>query len=68
MDLFECGTILHNLLPDYEDDMPEDWMSDLEEGHYWTNDYSGGGDTDANGNENYDRREQIFIALIEDNF
>ena len=57
MDLFEWGTILHNLLLDYEDDMPDNLKVDLEEGHYWINEYTGGGDTDANGSENFDCRE-----------
>ena len=45
MDLVECGTILHNLLLDFEDNMPKEWMEELEEGHYWTNDNEGGCDT-----------------------
>lgn len=66
MDLFECGAILHNILLDYDDDLPAEWMVELEEGHYWTNDFTGEGDTHENGNENYDRREQVFTSLIED--
>ena len=66
MDLFECATILHNLLLDYQDDIPDAWMEKLAEGHYWTNDDNGGADLDANGNEDFDRRESVYRAIIED--
>ena len=66
MDLFECATILHNLLLDYEDDIPDTWMVRLAEGHYWTNDDNGGADLDANGDEDFDRRENVYKAIIED--
>jgi len=68
MDLFECATILHNLLLDYQDDIPDAWMKKLAEGHYWTNDDNGGADLDANGNEDFDRRESVYRAIIEDKY
>jgi len=66
MDLFKCATILHNLLLNYEDDIPDAWMEKLTEGHYWTNDDNGGSDLDADEDGDLDRRENVYRAIIED--
>lgn len=50
MGLFESRTILHNLLLDYVNDISRKLMVELEEGHFLTNIYTGGGDTYTNEN------------------
>ena len=41
-------------------------MVKLAEGHYWTNDDNGGADLDVNGDEDFDCRENMYKAIIED--
>ena len=68
MDLFACASILHNILLDVNDPNPEDWikMLELEEKHKWTNDYNGGREVNITGNDDFDRREDVFNSIIED--
>ena len=64
MDLFKCATIIHSLLLDYEDDIPDVWMEKLAEGHYWANDDNGGSNLDADENEDFDCRKNVYRAII----
>ena len=63
LDLFECASILHNILLDVDDPGTEEWrkMVKLEKDHIWTSDYNG-----APGDDTYDRRQDVFISLCED--
>merc|ERR1712183_54925 len=44
LDLIECATILHNLLLDIGDVFPDEWLEELDNGHYWTDNYEGSHD------------------------
>lgn len=65
MDLFECCCILHNIFIDYDDDVPQEWIDDIDANHYWTSD-----DDESivlNGSiEQFNRREAVFNAFIND--
>lgn len=60
MELFECATILQNLLLAKKEYIPTDMMDKLEEGHYWTN-YNNDDGQDA------DHRDLVCKAFA-DNF
>ena len=66
MDLFECGAIIHNLCLKFDDEFPEEWYEEnADSDHYWTNDYGGGVDLNTNGNPDYDRRDAVFEAYVD---
>ena len=65
MDLFECCCILHNISLEYDDDVPQEWIDDIDSNHYWTSD-----DDESvivNGSiELFNRRDAVFNAFIND--
>ncbi len=63
MDVFGCCAILHNLLIDINEEIPIEWLRDIDNGHYWTNDYDGNDETN---NINNDRRQLVFDSYIND--
>ena len=63
MDVFGCCAILHNLLIDINEDIPIEWLRDIDNGHYWTSDYDGNDETD---NIDNDRRQLVFDSYIND--
>ena len=62
MRIFGACAVLHNLLIDVEDDIPEAWYKEVDSGHYWTEDNYAG---NANYEDRY-RRDAVFNAIIED--
>ena len=59
MRLFTACAILHNLLIDVGDIIPDDWYKAIEEGHYWTEDY-------LPNDMKSDRRTAVYHSIIED--
>ena len=59
MRLFTACAILHNLLIDVGDIIPDDWYKAIEEGHYWTEDY-------LPNDMKSDCRTAVYHSIIED--
>ena len=67
MQLFTACTVMHNLLLDANDNIPQEWYDDIDSNHYWTNDYDGASPgVDNEEALSFDRRESVFAAIIED--
>ena len=52
MDHFECAAVLHNLLLGYNNDIPAEWLKEIDNGHFWMNNYDSGHDINADSNKN----------------
>ena len=66
-----CAVILHNMLLETNKPIPSEWMEmkEIEEQHEWTADYDTSYIPTTNGDEVvYDRRQQLFDALIKENY
>lgn len=70
MGLFESLCVLHNILIDFNDEIPELWYEDLDSDHYWTEEDCPVVTNCFNENdvENADRRGSVFSAFIENYF
>jgi len=70
MGLFESLCILHNILIEFNDEIPETWYEDLDSDHYWTEEDCPVVTNCFNNNvvENADRRESVFRAFMENYF
>ena len=71
MQIFTAVAVIHNILLDVDDTIPQQWYEEIDSNHYWTNDYEGSDVVqEIMGNETYvttfDRRQAVFNAIIED--
>ena len=63
METFGSCAVLHNLLLQVNEPIPQEWYEEIDAGHYWTSDYDGS----DNGNDiESDRRDLIYYAYIND--
>ena len=63
MDIFGCCCILHNLLLEVGEEIPIEWLREVDSGHYWTSDYDA---SEVGHDLESDRRDEVFKAYLED--
>jgi hypothetical protein len=65
MEIFETCCVLHNIFIDYDDDVPQEWIDNIDSNHYWTSDEDES--NIQNGSiDQFNRREAVFNAFIND--
>jgi hypothetical protein len=67
MALFESLCILHNILIDFKEEIPDTWYEDIDSERYWTEEYCPVVTRSFNQNEveSADKRDSVFRAYIE---
>ena len=70
LQLFSCAAILHNMLLEAGELVPSEWleMKQVEQQYKWTPDFTCDDDNVNDNNVNMDCRQQVFEALVEDNY
>lgn len=70
MQIFTACAVMHNILLEMNDDIPQEWYDDIDSNHYWTNDSEGAAlipeDRGIHDAVTFDRRHSVFNAIIED--
>ena len=58
---------MHNILVDVGDEIPAEYYDEIDAEHYWTSEYDGGADVHSNGDPDFDRRDEVFNAILHNN-
>ena len=67
LQIVDCAAILHNILVDVGDKIPAEYYDEIDAVHYWTSEYDGGADVHSNGDPDFDRRDEVFNAILHNN-
>ena len=62
MDMFRCCAILHNILLDCNEHIPDEWLETLSAEEYWIEEYDVSDESIRE--ENFDMREGVFDAIL----
>ena len=65
LQLVDCPAILHNILLDVGDEVPDEYLQDIDSGHYWMSEDDGEEDSNTNKGIEYDRRNAAFDTILE---
>ena len=65
LQLVDCADILHNILLDVGDEVPDEYLQDIDSGHYWMSEDDGEEDSNTNKGIEYDRRNAAFDTILE---
>ena len=63
MDIFGCCCIFYNILLEVGEEIPIEWLREVDSGHYWTSDYDA---SEVGHDVENDRRDEVFKAYLED--
>jgi len=67
LQLVDCPAILHNILLDVGDEVSDEYLQDIDSGHYWMSEDDAGEALNTNGSPDFDRRNAVFNAILENN-
>lgn len=65
LQLVDCAAILHNILLDVGDEIPDEYLQDIDSGHYWTSEGDGEDESNTDLSIEHDRRNAVFNAILE---
>ena len=65
LQLVDCAAILHNILVDVGDEIPAEYLEDIDSGHYWTSEGDGEDESNTDLSIEHDRRNAVFNAILE---
>ncbi len=63
--MVDCAAILHNILIDVGDEIPAEYLEDIDSGHYWTSEGDGEDESNTHSCIEHDRRTAVFNAILD---
>ena len=65
--MVDCAAILHSILLDVGAEVSDEYLQDIDSGHYWMSEDDAGEALNTNDSPDFDRRNAVLNAILENN-